>query len=265
MKFSMILFFALTYSCAPQQQEALGQQPKSQGQEPASTKLATFTGRYAGWFEEVPKSRSDGETYGVISVDAIDQKAGIISLSTLVLGKSTFHRYSYKMDNGILKVNSAEANFQLSDTLFSVAKIGIYQQPINNIVKLKPFTYTMSKTINRNFLVTLWKNITFRRMRNASTVLLRSEDIENFSPADLKIMRLGIYARHGASLYDRDMTNFFSASDWYAPIFTMDEAAIYLTKIEVENIEVIETLERKEIFKNGFRRMDPADRNITFN
>lgn len=52
----------------------------------------------------------------------------------------------------------------------------------------------------------------------ASTKLLKESDVENMRPAELRIMRNEIYARHGYSFTLEDMQKHFAAVDWYMPM-----------------------------------------------
>ncbi len=78
---------------------------------------------------------------------------------------------------------------------------------------------------------------------NASTTLLKKEDVENMYKRDLEVMRNAIYARHGYSFKNRQMRNFFDAYvDWYIPVST--DVSKDLTDIEKKNIDLIKRYEK---------------------
>lgn len=78
---------------------------------------------------------------------------------------------------------------------------------------------------------------------NASTTLLKKEDVENMYKRDLEVMRNAIYARHGYSFKNRQMRYFFdNYVDWYIPVST--DVSGELTDIEKKNIELIKRYEK---------------------
>lgn len=78
---------------------------------------------------------------------------------------------------------------------------------------------------------------------NASTTLLKKEDVENMYKRDLEVMRNAIYARHGYSFKNREMRYFFdNYVDWYIPVST--DVTGELTDIEKKNIELIKRYEK---------------------
>lgn len=78
---------------------------------------------------------------------------------------------------------------------------------------------------------------------NASTTLLKKEDVENMYKRDLEVMRNAIYARHGYSFKNRQMRYFFdNYIDWYIPVST--DVSNELTDIEKKNIELIKRYEK---------------------
>lgn len=78
---------------------------------------------------------------------------------------------------------------------------------------------------------------------NASTDVLKKEDIENMYKGDLEIMRNAIYARHGYSFKNRKMRFFFdNYVDWYMPVSTDIRAE--LTDLEKSNIDLLKRYEQ---------------------
>lgn len=74
-----------------------------------------------------------------------------------------------------------------------------------------------------------------------STKLLKVADVENMKPAELRIMRNEIYARHGYSFIIEDMQKHFANVDWYMPV-ALDVTA-KLTPIETKNADLIKRYE----------------------
>ena len=60
-------------------------------------------------------------------------------------------------------------------------------------------------------------------------------------------MRQSIYARHGAAFDEPKFAQFFSNNEWYSPRFTLDEVQEKLTKMELENIDLMFIEERKKL------------------
>ncbi len=75
----------------------------------------------------------------------------------------------------------------------------------------------------------------------ASTKLLKAADVENLRPAELRIMRNEIYARHGYSFLMEDMQKHFAVVDWYMPIVL--DVKSQLTDIETKNAALIKRYE----------------------
>ncbi|ANQ51888.2 YARHG domain-containing protein [Flammeovirga sp. MY04] len=72
---------------------------------------------------------------------------------------------------------------------------------------------------------------------NASTTLLKKEDVENLSKTDLMIIRNTIYARHGYSYKNQPLRVFFDRQPWYIPVHT--DIRANLTDIEKQNIKLL--------------------------
>ncbi len=75
----------------------------------------------------------------------------------------------------------------------------------------------------------------------ASTKLLKAADVENMRPAELRIMRNEIYARHGYSFTLEDMQKHFATADWYMPVVL--DVKDKLTATETKNAELIKRYE----------------------
>lgn len=75
----------------------------------------------------------------------------------------------------------------------------------------------------------------------ASSKLLKESDVENMRPAELRIMRNEIYARHGYSFILEDMQKHFATADWYMPVVL--DVKDKLTATEVKNEALIKRYE----------------------
>ena len=75
----------------------------------------------------------------------------------------------------------------------------------------------------------------------ASIRLLKTKDVENIRPEDLRIMRNEIYARHGYTFRLEDMRDYFDRQDWYMPISM--NVPPQLTPVEEKNEALIKHYE----------------------
>ncbi len=75
----------------------------------------------------------------------------------------------------------------------------------------------------------------------ASTQLLTSLDLENYTKNDLKIMRNEIFARYGYIFKTEDMKSYFTTQPWYKP--QSNDVTNKLSEIEKKNIELIKAKE----------------------
>jgi hypothetical protein len=89
---------------------------------------------------------------------------------------------------------------------------------------------------------------------NASTTLLKPEDVENMYKGDLEVIRNAIYARHGYSFKNRRMRYVFDKHvDWYMPVST--NITQDLTEIEKKNIDLLKRYEQHaEAYYDAFGR-----------
>lgn len=76
----------------------------------------------------------------------------------------------------------------------------------------------------------------------ASTRLLKAEDVENLMKEDLEFMRNEIFARHGYCFSKKHLRQQFELQDWYVPN-TVDIKG-FLTEIEKKNIALIKRYEK---------------------
>lgn len=87
----------------------------------------------------------------------------------------------------------------------------------------------------------------------SSTKKLAEKDVENLRPADLRIMRNEIYARHGYTFQLADMRNHFDKQGWYMAV--SQDVTDNLTPIEKKNAELIKRYEKYgDEYYDGFGR-----------
>ena len=87
----------------------------------------------------------------------------------------------------------------------------------------------------------------------SSTRALKEADVENMRPAELRIMRNEIYARHGYSFKLADMREHFDALEWYMPASVDIQSK--LTATEEKNAALIKRYEKYgEEYYDGFGR-----------
>jgi len=78
---------------------------------------------------------------------------------------------------------------------------------------------------------------------NASTRLLKKEEVENMYKSDLEVIRNAIYARHGYSFKNRRMRYIFDGYvDWYMPVSV--DIRDQLTAVEKQNIDLLKRYEQ---------------------
>lgn len=75
----------------------------------------------------------------------------------------------------------------------------------------------------------------------SSMRLLKTKDVANLLPEELRLMRNEMYARHGYSFKLRDMQEHFDKQEWYMPLST--DVTETLTKIELANQALIKRYE----------------------
>lgn len=77
----------------------------------------------------------------------------------------------------------------------------------------------------------------------ASDRMLSSDDVNNLSAWELKIMRNEIFARYGYIFKKEELRNYFMYEKWYTPRY--DNVDNMLTDLEKKNIELIKRYESR--------------------
>lgn len=74
----------------------------------------------------------------------------------------------------------------------------------------------------------------------ASSKELTEKDIEGLSKSELRVLRNSIYARHGYTFKDKNLTDFFSQYSWYKATSTdMEAITSQMSEVEKSNVEFI--------------------------
>ena len=125
-----------------------------------------------------------------------------------------------------------DANGQLKD-------IDFFQADIKEKVM-----YTYFKINSEGKISELSNNLKIKEYKilpESSCRLLRKNELTNYTPKELRLMRNEIFADHGYIFKSEDLRNFFLEKDWYKPRF--DNVNDSLNDIEKINISLIKSLE----------------------
>lgn len=87
----------------------------------------------------------------------------------------------------------------------------------------------------------------------SSTRLLFPSELIQMDKFSLKIMRNEVFARYGYIFKTAEMKNYFSTQDWYKPLY--DDVTNKLSKIEKENIELIQRYESDQSAQKNFPKI----------
>lgn len=77
-------------------------------------------------------------------------------------------------------------------------------------------------------------------LSGSDTRQLTADDLSPLSPAQLRIARNEIYARHGRRFVSADLASYFSKKAWYQPV----DGAITLSPLEQANVDLIAKFEK---------------------
>lgn len=83
-------------------------------------------------------------------------------------------------------------------------------------------------------------------IKQSSQRLLTSSDIMHLAPAELRIARNEIYARHGYPFQSAELQSYFTAKDWYTVNHQFSEQS--LSAVEIANIQLIKNREENYTF-----------------
>lgn len=231
-------------------------------------------GYYVGNFKPIENYNEKLEEYYpenkiTISIDSLDKKKLILHGHSIVAGNKRPFKGKYELtDSGyVAKVkepgnNTYDGEFEFTikskpELVADDTKLEGTWKPYKKNASVVATTYSLEKaSFEYNPELKFPENVhpilssrsgyffgTFESLTddvskyNASTTLLKKEDIENMYQGDLMVIRNAIYARHGYSFKDRKMRFLFDHIDWYMPISV--DIKSELTDIEKKNIELL--------------------------
>jgi hypothetical protein len=248
----------------------------------ANSTKPSIEGFYAGGFE-AEKENYDNDnvpmTTNKINLSVDSFKDGKIYGHSVVAGNIRPFKGSYSVKEGTYEVEAKEPGDDQYDGMFSFS-IDTQNERIkgkwfanNKKLAVPERSYYLSKATFsydpgqelgnedvRVFNVTGMEPESHEHITqdagkiNASTTLLKKEDIQNMYKRDLEVMRNAIYARHGYSFKNREMRDFFDKNvSWYIPVST--DVSKELTELEKTNIALLKRYEKHaEAYYDDFGR-----------
>ena len=153
----------------------------------------------------------------------------------------TYEEYKI-INNSIIELKSIESfvkDSTLIDANGQLKDIDFFQADIKEKVM-----YTYFKINSEGKISELSNNLKIKEYKilpESSCRLLRKNELTNYTPKELRLMRNEIFADHGYIFKSEDLRNFFLEKDWYKPRF--DNVNDSLNDIEKINISLIKSLE----------------------
>lgn len=144
------------------------------------------------------------------------------------------YTYEFKITNSGFELNNFEASVSTTDN----SLIGTW----SDVSTYPEGSYTLK---NGKFVCSTkipYEEATHGLFAVASIRKLTEDEVKNCDKAQLKVMRNEIYARHGYKFKTETMLDYFAECNWYSGIETNVDSK--LTKIEKENIELIQKYEK---------------------
>lgn len=159
---------------------------------------------------------------------------------SIVGGNDRTFSGSFEIEDGVVNAEAVEPGDHKDDGKFN------FSLAINDVNTLKgnwaPFS---NKNRQKTFSLSR-KSFVYRNdvgfYPEASQRLLSTEDVENLTKDELRLMRNEIFARHGYCFKKKDMRKEFEMYDWYVPATT--SVINLLTDIEDKNIRLIKNYEQ---------------------
>jgi len=198
----------------------------------------------------------------VFDISKLDVEKKEITFSTYVNGEKTSLKLPFTHDENGAEIKSGSVHFQLvkdgDQHIVRAERIdSISQGGPNEFYPTHAFSYDPKNKISISEPVINLTNLEWvnEQIVNASSTLLTAKDVENATAMDLMVMRLGVYARHGAAFKDLKMNDFFSYNNWYMPISTESAVEKTFSETEKKNIKLIKRYEEHaEHFYEEFGR-----------
>jgi hypothetical protein len=206
-----------------------------------SQPLTSVTGSWTGMFEPDVKPQSSDSFYPAnkITVFITRLADGNISGYSVCAGNERPFSGGYEEKNNIIKASLQEPGDNKYDGVFELEidkenkKLSGKWTPFNK--ELQGRHYNLER---KNFKY----DTSLGEQPEASSRLLKTEDVNNLFKDELRHMRNEIYARHGYSFKLKDVRKMFESQDWYMPVSL--DVRKKLTPIEVKNEKLIKNFEK---------------------
>lgn len=198
------------------------------------------TGYYTGFYQK--ENVSYGSPQITFSIESIDDKS--VKGSTICIGVvKPFEGIAVKEgENYKVTVNGNPLAGPNGELVFTVntPKGEIKGTWTDNKDGSKIYNYELQK---REFEYNSDENFEGTISVNASTIILKKEDVANLLQIELTFLRNSIYARHRYAFKTEKVREMFEGNGFYMPLFTNVDNE--LSTIEKQNIELIKRYEAK--------------------
>jgi hypothetical protein len=227
LSFTISAFFLISCSIKNDKSDKDGVSEENKNE--IKTKAQNIIGSYVG-------------SFGQNKITVIVNKAqnDTIEGRSIVGGNDRTFLGKYEIIDDVIKVEALEPGDHKDDGKF------LFSLSVNNVNLLNgswaPFrSGNNPKTFSLSRKAFVYRtNVGF--YPEASERLLSTEDVENLTKDQLRLMRNEIFARHGYCFKKKDMRREFELYDWYVPATT--SIVGQLTKIEDTNIKLIKNYEQ---------------------
>jgi hypothetical protein len=211
-----------------------------------SQPVSSITGSWTGLFEpdvETVSVDKFGDTVTAapnkITLFISHLKGGNIKGYSVCAGNQRPFSGGYEEENGKIKAVLQEPGDNKYDGVF---ELEISKENRTLAGKWTPFNkelagrhYNLDRK-NFNYVAAIGS------YPEASSRLLKPDDVNNLIKNELRYMRNEIYARHGYSFKLKDVRQYFDKQDWYMPVST--DVRTKLSAIEVKNEKMIKNFEK---------------------
>ena len=209
--------------------------------------LTSITGSWTGDFERDVEERElikeTGDSYVVppnkITLVITNLEDGNINGYSICAGNERPFTGSYEEEGNNIKASLQEPGDNKFDGVFELT---ISKQAHTLTGKWTPFNKAQGSRHYNLQRKNFHYNSTIGEYPDASTRLLKADDVNNLIKEELRYMRNEIYARHGYSFKVKDIRQKFDMQDWYMPIST--DVRKKLSSIEVKNEKMIKNFEK---------------------
>jgi hypothetical protein len=206
-----------------------------------SQPLTSVTGSWTGMFEPdvAPQNSDSFYPANKITLFISHLEDGNISGYSICAGNERPFSGAYEEKNGVIKASLQEPGDNKYDGVFELEidkeskKLTGKWSPFNNALTGRHYNLE-----RKNFKY----DTSLGEDPQASSRLLKAEDVNNLLKDELRHMRNEIYARHGYSFKLKEVRKMFESQDWYMPVSL--DVRKNLTPIEVKNEKLIKNFEK---------------------